>query len=62
MTHHVWDERIDSLSIQTLDAATVMSEVLAIGREHDIPIINLDIERPSLEDVFLSHTGKDLRE
>lgn len=62
VTHHVWDERIDSLSIQTLDAATVMSEVLAIGREHDIPIINLDIERPSLEDVFLSHTGKDLRE
>ena len=59
---HLWDARTGTLSIQTTDVAGTLGEVLALGREHGIPILNLDIERPSLEDVFLSHTGKDLRE
>ncbi len=62
VTSHVWDARTGTLSIQTTDVAGTLGEVLALGREHGIPILNLDIERPSLEDVFLSHTGKDLRE
>ncbi len=59
---HLWDARTDTLCIQTTDVAGTLGEMLALGREHGIPILNLDIERPSLEDVFLSHTGKGLRE
>ncbi|MEQ1511935.1 MAG: amino acid adenylation domain-containing protein [Lysobacteraceae bacterium] len=59
---HGWDERSDTLSIQTTDVAKTLEAVLATCRDRGIPITNIDIVRPSLEDVFLSHTGKDLRE
>lgn len=59
---HLWDERSDTLAIQTTDVAKTLEAVLANCRDRGIQITNIDIVRPSLEDVFLSHTGKDLRE
>ena len=61
-TDHEWDDRTQSLKGMARDMALALEEIIAIGREHKVKIMDIDIVRPSLEDVFLSHTGKELRE
>lgn len=57
-----WDQGLDVLTVKAGDAATAMSEILDVSKESGAKIINIDIAKNTLEDVFLSHTGMDLRE
>lgn len=59
---HVWNGTTDTLTARAVDIALALDEVIGIGRERGIRIVNIDIVRPTLEDVFLTHTGKELRE
>jgi ABC-2 type transport system ATP-binding protein len=55
-----WDERTDCLRMRTPRVSDTLPEVLALTRSAGIDVLNIDINRPTLEDVFLSHTGKEL--
>jgi ABC-2 type transport system ATP-binding protein len=57
-----WDDRTDCLLVQTKEVTDTMREILALSQSQRFDVVNFDINRPSLEDVFLSHTGKELRE
>ncbi len=51
-------ESEESLEIQTTDVSLVLRELLEAGSD----LSHLEIRRPSLEDLFLHLTGKELRE
>jgi ABC-2 type transport system ATP-binding protein len=57
-----WDDKTDCLRVQTKEVADTLREILAVSKDQRIDVINFDIDRPNLEDVFLSHTGKERRE
>lgn len=57
-----WDEKTDRLRVQTREATETMKRILEVSESQRIDVINFDIDRPSLEDVFLSHTSKESRE
>jgi len=59
---HEWDDRTDCLLIRTSKVTDALREILAVSEAKRINVLDFDISRPSLEDVFLSHTGKELRE
>ena len=44
------------------DAAVALPAVMRIGLDHGIGLERMTYSRPSLDDVFLLHTGRDLRE
>ncbi|MFO8034806.1 MAG: ABC transporter ATP-binding protein [Candidatus Bipolaricaulota bacterium] len=48
--------------IRTQELTGAMANLLSWAREHDIPLTNLAVRHPHLEDVFLSLTGRRLRE
>lgn len=50
------------ISIRTERAAETMADVLSVTARHQIPIRSLSMKRPTLEDVFLHLTGRELRE
>jgi ABC-2 type transport system ATP-binding protein len=59
----------DIITITTSDPATVVqiltkhiSEIISLLNQHNIPIHSVSIHKPTLEDVFLSFTGKTIRE
>ncbi|MGH8442730.1 MAG: amino acid adenylation domain-containing protein [Nevskiaceae bacterium] len=55
-----WNERTDCLRLRTPRVTDTLREVLALSHAACIDVVNFDINRPTLEDVFLSHTGKEL--
>ncbi|MEI2429487.1 ABC transporter ATP-binding protein [Lysobacter yananisis] len=57
-----WDDQTDRLRVTTREVAQTMRSILERSQSQRIDVINFDIDRPSLEDVFLSHTVKDPRE
>lgn len=57
-----WDDKTDRLRVQTREVAQTMRRILQLSDSRRIDVLNFDIDRPSLEDVFLSHTTKDSRE
>lgn len=58
---HEWDARTDCLRVRTLRVTEAMREILSISEARQISVLDLDISRPSLQDVFLAHTDKEPR-
>ena len=58
------DLRIDggALTVETDDLPATMEALLAWSRQHGVAVDNLIVRQPNLEDVFLSLTGRRLRE
>lgn len=52
----------DIYSLRTKDSHTTMNQLLAYAKKNDIKLDNLHVSQATLEDVFLSYTGKSLRE
>lgn len=57
-----WNQRLDMLTVKASDIAIVMGEIIEVSKVSSAGIVNIDIAKNTLEDVFLSHTGTDLRE
>jgi len=58
------DYRVDgaTVTVETEDLPTTMETLFGWSREQDVPLRNLVVRQPNLEDVFLSLTGRRLRE
>jgi amino acid adenylation domain-containing protein len=56
-----WDARCDRLTLMTTDVTTAMRDVLALSQAERIDLTDIEINRPTLEQVFLSKTGKELK-
>ena len=50
------------VTLETEDLVTAMERLLAWSRNHGTPLRNMTVRQPNLEDVFLSLTGRRLRE
>jgi ABC-2 type transport system ATP-binding protein len=62
ITDHEWNDRTDCLLVRTSKVTDALREIFAVSEAMRVNVVDFDITRPSLEDVFLSHTGKELRE
>ena len=58
------DFRVDgaTVTLETEDLPATMESLFAWSRGQDVPLRNLMVRQPNLEDVFLSLTGRRLRE
>jgi len=52
----------DEVIISVKNADQYVSAIVTILNEHRVPITSIAISKPTLEDVFLSLTGKTIRE
>jgi ABC-2 type transport system ATP-binding protein len=52
----------DLVSVETEDLVVTMGSLLQWSKERDLPLANMTVRQPNLEDVFLSLTGRRLRE
>lgn len=52
----------ETVTLETEDLVHTMEQLLAWSREHRVPLKNMAVRQPNLEDVFLSLTGRSLRE
>ena len=52
----------DLVSVETEDLVATMENLLEWSKERDLPLANMTVRQPNLEDVFLSLTGRKLRE
>jgi len=52
-------KRGDKYEIHTSDASITIEEVAQIARQNGLKIVSLNTKEPSLEDVFVRHTGLD---
>jgi len=59
---HRLEQRKDEVRISLQNAEQHISDIITILNQHTIPIISVSIHKPTLEDVFLSFTGKMIRE
>ncbi|MFK3648785.1 amino acid adenylation domain-containing protein [Lysobacter enzymogenes] len=57
----VWDAFTDSLVISSNEVAEAMGEAMAQAQAYGAAIVDIHLERLSLEDVFLNKTGKELK-
>jgi ABC-2 type transport system ATP-binding protein len=62
ITDPEWNDRTDCLRIRTSKLPDALREILAVSEAKHVNVLDFDISRPSLEDVFLSHTSKERRE
>lgn len=51
-----------TLTLKTPDLVAALDGLLSWSREHGIPLRNMTVRQPNLEDVFLALTGRRLRE
>ncbi len=58
----VYDERHKRLLLKTNDILSTIDLLLRLSRENSLQIKDVTIRQPNLEDVFLSLTGRSLRE
>ena len=56
-----WDAFTDSLVISSNEVAEALGEAMAQAQAHGAAIVDIHLERLSLEDVFLNKTGKELK-
>ncbi len=56
------ETRNDEVVIRVKNADQYVSTIVTILNDHRIPIASIAISKPTLEDVFLSFTGKTIRE
>jgi len=52
----------DEVIISVKNADQFVSSIVTILNDHKVPITSIAISKPTLEDVFLSLTGKTIRE
>lgn len=52
----------DEVRIGLKNAEQHISEIITMLNQHQIPVHSVSIHKPTLEDVFLSYTGKKIRE
>lgn len=52
----------DEVRISLKNAEQHISEIITILNQHQIPVHSVSIHKPTLEDVFLSYTGKKIRD
>ena len=52
----------DGLRLYVIDGATAMPHVLRVLEGSGITLQSIELHRPSLDDVFLTKTGRSLRE
>ncbi|MCK4394222.1 hypothetical protein KAX17_15085, partial [Candidatus Bipolaricaulota bacterium] len=50
------------VTVETENLVHTMEQMLAWSRERKIPLTNMTVRQPNLEDVFLLLTGRRLRE
>ena len=62
--HNVHDvhEHEGSLELTTDHGPAVLSAVVAVATKHGVDLTGVEVRTPNLEDVFLSLTGKELRD
>jgi ABC-2 type transport system ATP-binding protein len=62
--HNVHDvhEHEGSLELTTDHGPAVLSGVVAVATEHGVDLTGVEVRTPNLEDVFLTLTGKELRD
>ncbi len=53
-----WDERTACLRLRTPKLTNTLRDVLALTQNAQLEVTKIDINRPTLEEVFLAHTGK----
>ena len=56
-----WDEFADSLLIATDDVTNAVRQALAEAEQRHVRIVGIQVDRLSLEDVFLNKTGKEMK-
>lgn len=44
------------------DAAAALPELMRLSIDHGVPLERVTYKQPTLDDVFLLHTGRELRE
>lgn len=59
---HRVEQHHDKIRINLENAEQHISEIISLLNQHSIPIHSVSIHKPTLEDVFLSFTGKTIRE
>jgi ABC-type multidrug transport system ATPase subunit len=57
-----WESNSNQLTIKTAKFNETLKEIFAVSESKKLDIVNFNINRPNLEDVFLSTTKKDLVE
>jgi ABC-2 type transport system ATP-binding protein len=62
LVHHLATDSLWSLSLHTEDSRGVLPQLIELVGSRAGRIRNLEIAQPSLEDVFISITGKQLRD
>lgn len=50
------------VSLRLQDGEVALEQVSEFGRSRDIPIFTISLEEPSLEDVFIARTGRQMKE
>ncbi|TVZ40309.1 non-ribosomal peptide synthase protein (TIGR01720 family)/amino acid adenylation domain-containing protein [Alteromonadaceae bacterium 2753L.S.0a.02] len=57
-----WESQAKQLTIKTAKFTETLKDILSISESKSLEILNFNINRPNLEDVFLSSTKKELVE
>ena len=64
--HEPWVSRVetrhDTVVVSLVNADMHLSTIVTLLNTHNIPITAISVHKPTLEDVFLSFTGKTIRE
>jgi ABC-2 type transport system ATP-binding protein len=56
------EQQAEEIRISLQNAEQHISDIITILNRHNIPILCVSIHKPTLEDVFLSCTGKKIRD
>lgn len=56
------EETENGLKLIVTKKSTILSQVVQAAERHNVPIVNIHVHTPSLEDVFLHLTGRKLRD
>lgn len=56
------EQRLNNLTVHHTDENSIIQKILDCISKYKSQIFNINVIEPSLEDVFISHTGKSLRE
>jgi len=52
----------DKMILHTKKSSQVLKEITRVAAEHDIDLGSISVQKATLEDVFLTLTGRQLRE
>ena len=55
-------ERGEDIEVTTKNGSEAIPEIIGMAKDHGIEVAYTTLKRPTLEDVFISLTGKEIRE